>query len=136
MKTLLDGIQTAFNASTPLASLFPNGLEVSVAADAEVLPICILTIMPPAPPMYQTGVASPYVENIIGQFSIYSTDPSFVQSIEPLLGAVFHVKQLTIGTDYNLLSIRNGGGNVYRDSDDAKVWRADYSYKFVVERFS
>lgn len=135
MKTLLDGIQVAFAANGTLSSSFANGCEVALAKDAEALPLCVLTVQPPAPPQFQTGIGTPYAEQIVGQFTIYSTDPDFVQSMEADLDATFNGVQFNIGSDYLVLSLRNGGGNPYRDMD-GRTWRADYYYKFWVERFN
>jgi hypothetical protein len=140
MKSLLDAIQTAFNQNPDLNSAygtFPGGLEVSQAADSEALPLCVLTVLPPAPGVFSTGshtVVSPYVETIYCQFTVYSTDPTFVQNAEAWLDETFNRVSLpALNGDYCLFSRRNGGGNPYKDLD-GRTWRADYQYQFVVQR--
>lgn len=136
MLTLLQGLQSQFNLSTNLTSTFAGGLEVDQAKDNENLPLCVLAISPPAPATFQNaGASSPYVETIMCVFTIYATDPNTVQNTEAFLDAAYNRTSFSVAPDYLLLSIRNGGGNPYRDID-GKTWRADYAYKFVVQRFS
>lgn len=132
MIELLKAIQTTFNGAS-LAGSFANGLEVSVAKDAEALPLCILTIMPPPEPSYQSGLA-PYIERVTAQFSVYSTDDALVLGMEKSLDDAFNRSTISLTNDRCLQCMRSGGGNPYRDGDDARVWRADYFYKFWVQR--
>lgn len=131
MINLLTGIQLAFTGNTPLTTAFPNGLEVGLAKDAEALPLCVLTIMPPPAPVFQSPQGQAYIEQIVCQFSAYSTDNNFIMTVEGMLNSVFNNRNITLIGDVCLCSRKNGGGNPYRD--DERVWRVDLFYKFWVQ---
>jgi hypothetical protein len=129
---LLAAIQSAFAGNSAFATI-TNGLENGEGADLEVLPNCILVEVSCVPTYMTRGTYGiPYSDNCMLMFTFRASSGDQVATYVSALRSQFDHKTLALSGGEVLRDARYvGGGVVYRE--DEKTYRADPSYKFVVD---
>ncbi len=130
MQELLKAIVKKFNNDTTLLGLFPNGLHLGKAPDAEESPSCVLTIQGG---FNEYTTTSSYLENCQLNFTVRrKNDDGFCLSSGEIIASTFDNIDLDMDTDKSVAFRRNGP--VTTDIEDMFFWRSDINYNTIVSR--
>jgi hypothetical protein len=139
MLNLLNGIQTAFNTASnvpnsPL-SIFAKKLEHSQAADAALLPNCLMVEVSNVTDYSTLGKDGfrTITETICIQFTIRCVEMAQVRQAMRAIQDTFDHKSFPVAFD-RLVDSRKLSGldRVIKDSEH--VWRGDVEYQFTISR--
>jgi len=128
MKVLFDAIKAKFNIDNPLKTDLSGRLYFMQAPQTAVFPYCVYS---PISDMYEYNFTADF-ENIVVQFSIFSTDENAV-NIESYFG---HLKDLY---DWGVLSV-TGYTHVYMRREqsrllkDDRAWHRQVDYRIFLEK--
>lgn len=130
MDELLKGIQSAFNASTTLSGLFPNGCYSVRAPNDEPLPVCVVL---PALSKVDKTTGGDVISYYAVRFTVYATDGDFVAQALDALNAAYDEQPLSLGGGSECLRVCRSQGNSDIDVDDDNVTQGQITFEVWIQ---